>query len=110
MSSDGVWLRTQMSDVMSSFSVASSALRTTEPVHQVVSHSLIDRAFYHASASRFVPPVPTANGERHAVSADRVDWQEMQSLDYMYFASAIAAEYMILTVRRRHRETFLPSS
>jgi hypothetical protein len=80
----------QISDVMSVFSLISQSLRTGEPLHHVLPHSLLDRLFYHHGHSRARP----------ATAADKQKYLEgIQAPSYIYYASGMVAVYQLLAVR-----------
>lgn len=75
---------------MSMFGLVSQSLRTAEPMHQVLPHTLLERLFYHRHTSFLSPS---------SQKKDVVDIEEMESLDYMFYASGLVAVYHILQVR-----------
>jgi len=77
---------------MSVFGLVSHSLRTGEPMHQVLPTTLLDRLFYHHHHSVVVP---SAEGDtKHCPGAD-----EIQSLNYMYYAQGLVAVFQLLKVR-----------
>nr|GAT57032.1 predicted protein [Mycena chlorophos] len=79
-----------IADVMALFSLISQALRTKEPMHQVLPSSLLDRLFYHHNHSSNVgvaiePAALASNIER------------AKSLSYIHYASSIVSVYQLVT-------------
>jgi len=84
-------------DVMSMFGLVSNSLRTAEPMHQVLPHTLLERLFYHRHTT-FLSP----NSDKK----DIVDIEEMQSLDYMFYCTGLVAVYHLLqSLDELHRIT-----
>jgi hypothetical protein len=75
-----------IADVMSIFSLVSQSLRTGEPMHQVLPSTLLERLFYHHPRNHG----STLNQEVMMTITD------MQSLDYMYYATGLCAVYQLL--------------
>ena len=70
----------------------SQSLHTGGPIHSVVPESLLDRLLLH---HQLLSEIDGPSG----ISPD-----EMQSLDHMYYASAVIAVYQLILVRTRgHR-------
>ncbi|KAJ7666376.1 hypothetical protein B0H17DRAFT_951077 [Mycena rosella] len=80
-----------ISDVMAAFTLISQALRTGEPLHHVLPHSLLDRLFYHHGRADI--PAGRLAGET------QLDLDTIKSPGYMYHASGMIAVYQLLTVR-----------
>jgi hypothetical protein len=79
---------------MSVFAHVSQALRTGEPMHHVLPTTLLDRLFYHHHHSILLPATPE-HDSKHFPDVD-----EVQSLDYMYYAQGLVAVYQLLKVSR----------
>jgi hypothetical protein len=75
---------------MAMFSIVSHSLRTAEPIQQVLPQPLLERLFYHHRTT-FLSP--------NSNKKDMVDFDEMQSLDYMFYCSGLVAVYHVLQVR-----------
>ena len=75
------------------FALVSHTLRTGEPTHQVFPTTLLDRLFYHQHHRDIVLPPSAENKSRHYPDAD-----EIQSLNYMYYAQGVVAVYQLLRV------------
>jgi len=83
-------------DVMSMFSLVSQSLRTAEPMHQVLPNPLLERLFYHRQTTFYFP-----NSNKKDI-----DFDEMQSLDYMFYCAGLTAVYQILqSLDELHRIT-----
>ena len=76
----------KISDVMAMFALVSQALRTGEPMHQVLPQCLLDRLFYHHNLAGGASDVYT------------FDIKDIRSLDYMYYATGLVAVYQLLQV------------
>ncbi|KAJ7257147.1 hypothetical protein C8J57DRAFT_1136056 [Mycena rebaudengoi] len=75
-----------IADVMAIFTLISQSLRTGEPMSQVLPHSILERLVYHHGRS-LVPAVIIGRG---------IDVQQIKSLSYMQYASAVVAVYQLL--------------
>jgi hypothetical protein len=76
---------------MAVFSLVSHSLRTAEPMHQVLPVSLLDRLFYHHHNK--MVSAPRDHGTKH-----HPDVEEVQSLDYMYYAQGLVAVFQLIKV------------
>lgn len=70
----------------------SQSLYTGTPIHSVLPETLLDRLLLHHEQFAF-PDTPDIDG-RNDIGPD-----EMQSLDHMYYASAVVAVYQLIRVR-----------
>ncbi|KAJ7513178.1 hypothetical protein B0H11DRAFT_2303465 [Mycena galericulata] len=77
-----------ISDVMAVFSLISQALRTGEPLHQVLPQNLLDRLFYHHSHTQALTP--------SLGTAKRIDVEALKSPTYMQYATGMIAVYQLL--------------
>jgi len=85
-------------DVVSIFSLVSQSLRTGEPMHQVLPSSLVERLFYHHRGGN--------NGDHASDKERHIDIDQVQSLDYMYYANGLVAVYqLLLSLDELHRIT-----
>lgn len=73
------------------FSLISHSLRTAEPIQQVLPQPLLERLFYHHRTTFLSPS---------SDKKDIIDFEEMQSLDYMFYCAGLVAVYHVLQVRR----------
>lgn len=95
---------------MSIFALVSQSLRTGEPLHQILPSSLLDRMLYHqthkelalsASSGAGIARDGVAEGgsETEAGAEEKIDPVErMQSPEFMYYATGIAAVAHTITV------------
>ncbi|KAJ6565829.1 hypothetical protein DFH09DRAFT_1472533 [Mycena vulgaris] len=81
-----------ISDVMASFTLISQALRTGEPLHQVLPHNLLDRLIYHHRRAIPSSAVESGTDLRMELTIDT-----LKSPSYMHYASAMIAMYQLLT-------------
>ncbi|KAL0565348.1 hypothetical protein V5O48_016677 [Marasmius crinis-equi] len=81
-----------ITEVMSIFSIMSQALRTGEPLQEVLHQKLVGRFFYHHHHQL-----------DRRVGAETVTIEQMTSLDYMYYATAVVAVFQLLQVTGRFR-------
>lgn len=101
---------------MSVFTTVSQALHTSEPLHQVLPDTLMSRLLYHHRDRVHLHPSPASalNGTTATTSPDYHQEQpahqstvpeklmqdeQIQSLEYMYYATAVVAVFQILKVR-----------
>ncbi|KAJ7261026.1 hypothetical protein C8J57DRAFT_1184384 [Mycena rebaudengoi] len=75
-----------ITDVMAVFSLISHSLRTGEPMSQALPHSIFERLVHHHGHTDL--PAITVNNELHI--------DQIKSLSYMYYASAVVAIYQLL--------------
>ncbi|KAJ6554824.1 hypothetical protein B0H19DRAFT_1263119 [Mycena capillaripes] len=76
-----------ISDVMAAFTLVSQSLRTGEPLHHVLPHSLLDRLSCHHGHAR----------ARAATAVDsQRDLQAIKAPSYMYYASGMISVYQLL--------------
>ena len=78
------------------FSLVAQSLRTGEPLHEVLPTSLCDRLFYHQHRSDVL-----SNAPDHRPSW--VELEQVQTLDYMFYATALIAVYQLLKVNLSRR-------
>ena len=78
----------QISDVLSVFSLVAQSLRTGEPMHVVLPQSLLDRLLYHDIV---VQATTQTGGIDHL--------QELRSLNYLFYATAVIGVLQIIEVR-----------
>ena len=82
---------------MTTFSLVAQSLRTAEPMHQVIPTSLLDRLLYHQQHQYH-----SRSYESRADAVDQIDIAErIKSLDFVFFATGIAAVSQIISVRDR---------
>lgn len=74
---------------MAAFGLVSQSLRTGEPLHHVLPHSLLDRLFYHHG---HVPALAATTHHKQP------DLKAVKAPNYMYYASAMIAVYQLLAV------------
>jgi hypothetical protein len=79
---------------MGTFSLVSQALRTAEPLPQAFNQNLLDRLQYHGRAS--YGPIGPDHPVREA--AHKTHLESITELEYVYYASAVAAVYQVLDV------------
>ncbi|KAI0087246.1 hypothetical protein BDY19DRAFT_986266 [Irpex rosettiformis] len=81
-----------IADVMATFSLVSQALKTGEPIPQAFHQNLLDRLHYHGRArygsTRHDQPAREIMHKTHLES--------ITQLEYVFYASAIAAVYQVL--------------
>ncbi|KAF7313882.1 hypothetical protein HMN09_00546000 [Mycena chlorophos] len=80
-----------IADVMALFSLISQALRTKEPMHQVLPSSLLDRLFYHHNHSSNV-----GHGAANQPAALASNVERAKSLSYIHYASSIVSVYQLV--------------
>jgi hypothetical protein len=73
-------------------SLISQSLRTAEPMHQVLPRSLLERLLIHSRTTE-----GTAATDTDQVNV--IDFKEVQSVNYMYYASGLVAVYEVVRVR-----------
>ncbi|THH16060.1 hypothetical protein EW146_g4511 [Bondarzewia mesenterica] len=78
-----------ITDVVSIFSLVSQSLRTGEPMHTVLPQKLFDRLIYHHS----LVALRSNNGSQGTILID-----EVEDLDYMFYATAILSVFQMLEV------------
>jgi len=71
----------------------SQSLRTGTPVHSVLPETLLDRLLLHHQPGLSATPEIDGRSE--------IGLDEMQSLDHMFYASAVIAVYQMIQVRTR---------
>lgn len=81
----------KISDVVSVFSSVSHSLRTGEPMHTVLPQTLLDRMLLHHHFGVVATPELDGNS---VIGPD-----EAQSLDHMFYTSAVVAVYQLMQVR-----------
>ena len=77
--------------MISVFTLISQSLRTGEPIHQTLPHPLVERLFYHHRVH--VPGLPSEKMK------NPLDVDELQSLDFIYFATAVVSVHQLLQAR-----------
>ncbi|KAI0291950.1 hypothetical protein BC826DRAFT_1020543 [Russula brevipes] len=77
-----------ISDIVSVFTSVSQSLRTGEPMHTVLPQTLLDRLLIHHQVVEVA--TPDLDG-RPSIGPD-----EMQSLDHMFYTSAVVAIYQLM--------------
>jgi hypothetical protein len=77
-----------IADVMAIFTLVSQSLRTGEPMSQVLPHSILERLVYHYGRT-LVSAVIIGRG---------IDVQQIKSLSYTCYASAVVVVYQLLVV------------
>ncbi|CAE6440783.1 unnamed protein product [Rhizoctonia solani] len=83
-----------ISDVMAVFDIISMSLRTGQPIHEVLSSNLLDRAFYHSErGSR----VQTANIISSGIIDESITGEIVRSPEYSTFAAGVSAAIHILS-------------
>ena len=80
----------KISDIVSVFSTVSHSLRTGEPMHTIIPQTLLDRLLLHHHIG--VVSTPDLDGPR-VIGPD-----ETQSLDHMFYTSAVVAVYQLMQV------------
>ncbi|KAJ3987146.1 hypothetical protein F5890DRAFT_1571904 [Lentinula detonsa] len=80
-----------ITDVMSLFSLISQSLRTGEPLHQVLPQSLVGRLLYHHYHHHYLHNTSTDGSH-----GDGLTVEMLSSLDYMFYATAIVAVFLVL--------------
>lgn len=75
---------------MSTFTLVSQSLRTGEPIHQVIPTSLLDRLLYHQQHQ------VNSNNSAYEEAVDYVE--RVQSLEFVFFATGVAAMSQIISV------------
>jgi hypothetical protein len=83
----------KITDIVSVFSSVSHSLRTGEPMHTVVPQTLLDRLLLHHHIG--VVATPDSELDGHTV----IGPDETQSLDHMFYTSAVVAVYQLMQVR-----------
>jgi len=83
----------EISDVVSVFTSVSQSLHTGSPIHNVLPETLLDRLLFHHQLA--LTTTPDIDG-RNDIGPD-----ELQSLDHMFYASAVIAVYQLVRVRAR---------
>lgn len=92
---------------MSIFALVSQSLRTGEPLHQILPSSLLDRMLYHQSHKELALSASSGAGIARDGAAEggletteeKIDPVErMQSPEFMYYATGIAAVAHTITV------------
>ncbi|KAJ7595105.1 hypothetical protein C8J56DRAFT_1013068 [Mycena floridula] len=78
-----------ISDVMSVFALVSQALRTGEPLHQVLPSTLLDRLFHHHN--RQSTHIPDSQSVTTVMNVEQI-----RSLDLVYYATSVVAVYQLL--------------
>ena len=79
---------------MATFSITSQALRTGEPIPQAFHQNLLDRLHYHGRAR--YGSIRHEHPEREIMHKTHLE--SITQLEYVYYASAIAAVYQVLDV------------
>ncbi|KAN0131986.1 Protein of unknown function (DUF2422) domain containing protein [Lactarius tabidus] len=79
-----------ISDIVSVFSSVSHSLRTGEPMHTVLPQTLLDRLVLHHQIGAVATPEFEGHGHR-VIGPD-----ETQSLDHMFYTSAVVAVYQLM--------------
>ena len=79
---------------MATFSLVSQALRTGEPLPQAFHQNLLDRLQYHGRAH--YGSVGHNHPEREATHKTHLE--SISKLEYVFYASAVAAVYQVLDV------------
>ncbi|CUA73001.1 putative protein C57A7,05 [Schizosaccharomyces pombe 972h-] [Rhizoctonia solani] len=83
-----------ISDVMAVFDIVSMSLWTGQPIHEVLSPNLLDRAFYHSErGSR----VQTANIISSGIIDESITGEIVRSPEYSTFAAGVSAAIHILS-------------
>ncbi|KAJ3778200.1 hypothetical protein FB446DRAFT_714691 [Lentinula raphanica] len=80
-----------ITDVMTVFSLISQSLRTGEPLHQVLPQSLVGRLLYHHYHHQHLHDGPINSSQRDGLTVEMIS-----SLDYMFYATAIVAVFLVL--------------
>jgi hypothetical protein len=78
---------------VSVFTSVSQSLQTGEPMHTVLPQTLLDRLLLHHQVGEFSTP----DLDRRSI----IGPDEMQSIDHMYYTSAVIAVYQLMQVRIR---------
>jgi len=79
-----------ISDIVSVFSSVSHSLRTGEPMHTVLPQTLLDRLVLHHQIGAVAATEYEGHGNR-VIGPD-----ETQSLDHMFYTSAVVAVYQLM--------------
>jgi hypothetical protein len=83
----------EISDVVSVFTSVSQSLHMGTPIHSVLPATLLDRLLlHHQLASTATPDIDGYSD---------IGPDEMQSLEHMFYASAVIAVYQLIRVRTR---------
>jgi hypothetical protein len=77
---------------VSIFTSVSQSLHTGTPIHTVLPGTLLDRLLHHQLASTATPDIDGLSD---------IGPDEMQSLEHMFYASAVIAVYQLIRVRTR---------
>ena len=81
----------KISDIVSVFTSVSQSLRTGEPMHAVLPETLLDRLLLHHRIGEFATPDLDGHSE--------IGPHGLQSLDHMFYTSAVIAVYQLMLVR-----------
>jgi hypothetical protein len=81
---------------VSVFSSVSQSLRTGEPLHTVLPQTLLDRLLIHHQLGEFATLATPDLDSRSEIGPD-----EMQSINHMFYTSAVVAVYQLMQVRIR---------
>jgi hypothetical protein len=81
----------EITDIVSVFTSVSQSLRTGEPMHAILPDTLLDRLLLHHRIGEFANPDLDEHSE--------IGPDQLQSLDHMFYTSAVIAVYQLMLVR-----------